>query len=74
MVNLLSYKKFNQMILLFWSKKKNNNLRKRSKPKENLLKIDNIILFKKNYELLFDPFSTLYYKLKKFPISLMVND
>lgn len=47
------------MVLLFWSKKKNNNLRKRSKPKENLLKIDNIILFKKNYELLFDPFSTL---------------
>lgn len=59
MVNLLSYKKFNQMVLLFWSKKKNNNLRKRSKPKENLLKIDNIILLKKNYELLFDPFSTL---------------
>lgn len=59
MVNLLSYKKFNQMVLLFWSKKKNNNLRKRSKPKENLLKIDNIILSKKNYELLFDPFSTL---------------
>lgn len=59
MVNLLSYKKFNQMVLLFWSKKKNNNLRKRSKPIENLLKIDNIILSKKNYELLFDPFSTL---------------
>lgn len=47
------------MVLLFWSKKKNNNLQKRSKPKENLLKIDNIILLKKNYELLFDPFSTL---------------
>lgn len=58
------------MVLLFWSKKKNNNLRKRSKPKENLLKIDNIILLKKNYELLFDPFSTLY--IKKIPISLMV--
>lgn len=51
------------MVLLFWSKKNlkkiNNDLRKRSKPKENLLKIDNIILLKKNYELLFDPFSTL---------------
>lgn len=53
------------MVLLFWSKKKNNNLRKRSKPKENLLKIDNIILLKKtmNYYLIhFQP-----YKLKKSP-------
>lgn len=62
------------MVLLFWSKKNlkkiNNDLRKRSKPKENLLKIDNIILLKNpmNYYLiLFQP-----YKLKKFPISLMV--
>lgn len=62
---MLSDKKFNQMVLLFWSKKKNNNLRKRSKPKENLLKIDNIILSKKNYELLFDPFSTL--QIEKIP-------
>lgn len=47
------------MVLFFWFKKKNNNLRKRLKLKENLLKIDNIILLKKNYELLFDFFLIL---------------
>lgn len=47
------------MVLFFWFKKKNNNLRKRLKLKENLLKIDNIILLKKNYELLFDLFLIL---------------
>lgn len=47
------------MVLFFWFKKKNNNLWKRLKLKENLLKIDNIILLKKNYELLFDFFLIL---------------